>query len=107
MLHKEVQLCRLAPACLLLQLLACLRVVVATPEELQLVAEGGADLLKGPLSPENEEQVGSCIGDRQLPWLSYVTMGPCPCACCSELPWWRGWGPTHLLFLLFCRPSRH
>ena len=41
---------------LLLQLLACLRVIVATEEELQLVLGGTADPLTGRLNAENEEQ---------------------------------------------------
>lgn len=39
------------------QLLACLRVIVATPEELGGVLGRGGSPLEGPLSPENEAQV--------------------------------------------------
>lgn len=46
--------CRPVPA----QLLACLRVIVATEEELERVLEGRVDPLQGQLTPENEEQVG-------------------------------------------------
>lgn len=42
--------------CPCLQLLACLRVIVATAEELRLVQRKKADPLAGPLNPENEEQ---------------------------------------------------
>ena len=41
-----------------MQLLGCLRVIVGTPEELQLAVEGSAVPQEGPLSPENEVQVG-------------------------------------------------
>ena len=38
------------------QLLACLRVIVATADELQAVRQRTVDPLAGPLNPENEEQ---------------------------------------------------
>jgi hypothetical protein len=38
------------------QLLACLRVIVATPEELQQVVEKKVDPLAGAISEDNEEQ---------------------------------------------------
>ena len=45
----------------LLQLLACLRVIVATEEELQLVLGGAADPLAGRLNAENEEQTSQTL----------------------------------------------
>ena len=83
-----------------LQLLACLRVIVATSEELQQVVQKGVDPLAGAISADNEEQALATLQAalqsmleplqqlplQQLPLQQLPLLGPAPGSGAEQLP---------------------